>query len=195
MTQPAKVYYTPEEYLHLEENSLDKHEYFRGEIYQRAGGTPRHNLIVANTITEINLKLGDKDCTTYSSDMRIMVKPDQAYTYADASVVGGEVVLLAPNRQDTLANPFLIVEVLSPSTEKYDRSQKFELYRRLKSFQSYLLIDQARVYVEYYQKIGLNKWVMETFDELEQSLEINPPGITLALANFYRKVKFEPATE
>jgi Uma2 family endonuclease len=191
MTQPAKNYYTHEEYLRLEENSLEKHEYFQGEIYLMAGGTPRHNLIAANTITELNLKLEEKDCTTYSSDMRIMVKPDKTYTYADASVVCGELIL-APDRNDTLVNPILIVEVLSPATEKYDRSQKFELYRGIKSFQYYLLIDQARVYVEYHQKIGLNKWVMETFSDLEQSLEIDPIGITLALASFYKKVKFDP---
>src|SRR5689334_8159500 len=146
MSQPAKVFYTPEEYLRMEENSLEKHEYYHGEIFLMAGGYPRHNLIVANTLTELNLKLAEKDCTVYSSDMKIWARSNGFFTYADASVVCGEVELV-PEYTDILANPVMIVEVLSPSTEKYDRSQKFELYRALESLQSYLLVDQSRVFV------------------------------------------------
>jgi Uma2 family endonuclease len=190
MSQLAKAYYTPEEYLRMEENSLEKHEYYQGEIFLMAGGSPRHNLIANNCGTELNVKLAEKDCTVYSSDMKMWARSNGFFTYADASVVCGEVELV-PEYTDILANPIMIVEVLSPSTEKYDRSQKFELYRGLDSLQSYLLVDQSRVYVEHHQKIGPNKWVMETFTDLEQFVEVEALGISLSMGNLYRKVKFD----
>lgn len=87
---PTKIYYTPEEYLRLEENSLEKHEYFQGEIFLMAGGTPRHNLLVANVTAQLNLGLRGKDCAAYSTDMRILVKSSGLYTYADVSVICGD---------------------------------------------------------------------------------------------------------
>lgn len=190
MSQAAKIYYTPEEYLRMEENSLEKHEYFRGEIFLMAGGTTRHNQIVANTIAELIVNLRGKNCTTYSSDMRIQVLANGLFTYADVSVVCGETEL-APGRNDTITNPVLIVEVLSPSTEKYDRSQKFELYRGLDSFQSYLLVDQERVYVEYHHKVGPNKWLMETFNNVEETVHLEAPTLDIVLANLYERVVFD----
>jgi Uma2 family endonuclease len=190
MSQAAKIYYTPEEYLRMEENSLEKHEYFRGEIFLMAGGTTRHNQIVANTTAELIINLRGKNCTTYSSDMRIQVLAKDLFTYADVSVVCGETEL-APGRNDTITNPALVVEVLSPSTEKYDRSQKFELYRGLDSFQSYLLVDQERVYVEYHHKVGPNKWLMETFNNIEQMVHLEAPTLDITLANLYERVVFD----
>lgn len=188
--QPAKIFYTPEEYLRLEENSLEKHEYFQGEIFSMAGGTPRHNLLVANVTTELNLGLRGKDCAAYSSDIRILVRSSGLYTYADVSVVCGELEM-APDRNDTITNPILIGEVLSPSTEKYDRSQKFELYRGLDSLQTYLLIDQSRAYVELHTKSASDKWVMQTFNNLSQSVTIASLDLAIPLANLYDKIKVD----
>lgn len=188
--QPAKVFYTPEEYLRLEENSVEKHEFFHGEIFSMAGGTPRHNFLVANVTAELIFGLRGKDCTPYSSDMRILVRDSGLYTYADASVVCGETEL-ALDRNDTITNPVLVVEVLSPSTEKYDRSQKFELYRGLASLQNYLLIDQSRVYIELYTRGASNTWLLQTFNNLTQTVTLSSVNLTITVANFYDKVKFD----
>ena len=184
--QPAKIYYTPEEYLRMEANSLEKHEYFQGEIFLMAGGTPRHNLLVANVTAELNLGLRGKDCAAYSSDMRILVKSSGLYTYADVSVVCGELEL-APGRNDTITNPVLIAEVLSPSTEKYDRSQKFELYRGLESLQTYLLIDQSRFYVELHTKSASDTWVLQTFNSSSQNINLASLNLTIPLAGCRRE--------
>ena len=156
----------------------------------KAGGTPRHNQIAGNTISELDFKLEDKDCVVYPGDMKIAVKSNGLFSYADASVVCGEAQSV-PDRNDVLTNPVLIAEVLSPSTDKYDRSQKFELYRGLDSLQSYLLVDQSRVYVEHHQKVGPNKWEMEIFTGLDQTIEVRALAITLAVARLYKKVKFD----
>ncbi len=190
--QPAKIIYTPEEYLRMEENSPEKHEYFQGEIFSMAGGTgpPRHNFLVANVIAELIFGLRGKDCTSYSSDMRILARSSGLYTYADVSVVCGETDL-APDRNDTITNPALIVEVLSPSTEKYDRSQKFELYRGLESLQDYLLVDQSRVYIELYSRSTFDTWLLQTFNNLSQTVTLASVNLTIPVANFYDKVKFD----
>lgn len=122
--------------------------------------------------------------------MRICYDGKKFFSYADASVVCGELELL-PGRTDTIINPILIVEVLSPSTESYDKGKKFEQYRSIKALQSYVLIDQARVFVEPYCKEGLNSWHYETLTELEQVLRIPALELEIPLANIYDKVNFE----
>lgn len=188
--QAAKNFYTPEEYLRLEENSPEKHEYYQGEIFSRAGGTPRHNFLVANIGAELNFGLRGKDCTPYSSDLRILVRSNGLYTYADISVVCGETDL-APERNDTITNPVLVVEVLSPSTEKYDRSQKFELYRGLESLKDYLLVDQSRVYIELYTRSGSDTWLLQTFTSLSQTVTLVSVNLAIPVASLYDKVKFD----
>ncbi len=190
MSQPAKIYYSVEEYLRMEDNSPEKHEYFRGEIFATAGGSERHNLIASNALIEIGsqLRLKKKDCRIYNSDMRVSVGPDDLFTYPDASVICGEPEFVK-NRTDIVTNPLLLIEVLSPSTERYDRSEKFELYRILPTFRHYLIIDQTRVYVEYHQKIGLNKWVMETFSDFSQTFRIDELDAQIVIANLYNNVK------
>ena len=187
---PAKNFYAPEEYLRMEENSSEKHEYFQGEIFSMGSGIPRHNFLVANVTAELIFGLRGKDCTPYSSDMRILVRSSGLYTYADVSVVCGETEL-APDRNDTIINPVLIVEVLSPSTEKYDRSQKFELYRGLESLKDFLLVDQARVYIELYTRSASDTWLLQTFNSLSQTVTLVSVNLAIPVANFYDKVKFD----
>src|SRR5690242_9193899 len=124
MQKFAKNYFTEEEYWRMEANSVEKHEYYQGEIFLMAGGSERHNLIASNTLGELWSKLRDKDCRTYNSDMRIKVEANGLETYPDVSVVCGA-PRFVEGHNDVLTNPILLVEVLSPSTEKYDRSQKF----------------------------------------------------------------------
>ncbi|NWJ48745.1 MAG: Uma2 family endonuclease [Chloroflexi bacterium] len=186
MVQPARQNYTPEEYLRLEESSLEKHEFYKGDIFLMAGATESHNLIAANAIIELGSGLRGKPCKVYSSDMRIQVQSNGLYTYADVSVVCGQVEF-ATSRTDTITNPILIIEVLSPSTEKYDRSQKFELYRALTSLENYLVIDQARIYVEYHRRVEGTKWLMETYSRLDEVIKLPWFNLQIPLVNLYDK--------
>jgi len=190
MAQPARYFFTPEEYFRQEENSVDKHEFINGEIFLMAGGSPQHNALTANVSAEIVLGLRGKPCTTYSSDMRISAGKDSFYSYADVSVICGELEFVE-GRKDTITNPILIVEVLSPSTENYDRGKKAELYRNIPSVQGYVLVDQGRVYVEHFRRIEEGNWLLETLTELSQVLKIPALNLIIPLTNLYNKIRFE----
>lgn len=190
MSHFAKNYFSEDEYLRSEESSVEKHEYYLGEIFLMAGGSERHNLIASNTLGELWSNLRGKNCRTYNSDMRVKIEPNGLHTYPDVSVVCGE-PRFAAGRSDTIVNPILIAEVLSPSTEKFDRSQKFELYRAIPGFEHYLIIDQARLYLEYHHKISPSKWEMEIFEGRNQTLKIEGLVIEISLANLYDKVVFD----
>ncbi len=189
MTQLAEKFYTPAEYLALEEKARVKSEYFRGQIFQMVGGSGRHNQICSNANAALNVALLEQPCITYSSDMKIAVKNNGLFTYADGSVVCGEVEFVE-KRDDTITNPLLIVEVLSKSTRNYDRGDKFELYRELNSLEVYLIVDQLRVYVEYHYKLEDNSWKLETFTDLNQIIQITALNIELSVARLYHKVTF-----
>ncbi len=190
MQKFAKPYYTPEEYRRMEENSVEKHEYYQGEIFLMAGGSEPHNLIASNTLGELWSRLRGKNCRAYNSDMRVKALANGLETYPDVSLICGDPAFVE-GRNDMLINPLLIVEVTSPSTEKYDRSQKFELYRAIPTFEHYLIVDQERVYLEYHRKTGPNTWEMQTFTDLAQTFKIESLEIEIALANLYDKVKIE----
>src|SRR5207245_6408373 len=126
-------------------------------------------------------RVRDRPCEVYSTDMRLLVKPNGLYTYPDVMVVCGTPEFI--HRQtDTLLNPTLIAEVLSPSTAEYDRGQKFELYKALPSLRDYLLVEQDRVAVEYFQRAkGSRKWSAQTFAELKQAISLRAVGCELPL--------------
>jgi Uma2 family endonuclease len=134
---------TPEEYLAIERDSAEKHEYVAGEVVAMAGASRRHNLIQTDTGTSLNVQLRDRPCEVYPSDMRVKVSTLGIYTYPDITVVCGEPDL-EDAEQDTLLNPTVIIEVLSPATERYDRGLKFHRYQLIPSLRDYLLIAQDR---------------------------------------------------
>src|SRR5215475_2138813 len=143
MCSQVRQRYTPEEYLALERQARCKSGYYAGEILPMAGASRWHNLIVANIVGELSLQLKGRFCTTYPSDMRVKVSATGLYTYPDVTVICGE-PRFEDNQQDTLLNPTLIVEVLSESTEAYDRGGKFAHYRKLPSLMEYVLITQTK---------------------------------------------------
>jgi Uma2 family endonuclease len=189
MTQLAQKYYSLEEYLALEEKAKCKSEYYGGQIYQMAGGSANHSRISLNVSLELTLALRGKGCEVFNSDMKIAVKANSLHTYADASVMCGEVEF-APGRDDIIANPLLLVEVLSPSTRNYDRADKFLLYRALASFQTYLIIEQSRVYLECYQKQPDGSWELRTYTDASQSLKLESLQLEIPIAALYQRVKF-----
>ncbi len=185
----AQTYLTPEEYLTWERKAEFKSEYLSGEIIAMSGASYRHTLIGANTITEINIQLRGGACTVHTSDMRVKTHATDSYFYPDVVVVCGE-----PHFEDdvfdTLLNPTLLVEVLSPSTATYDRGEKFEHYKQLASLKEYILISQDRVYVEHYLRHGM-QWILTESRSLEDVLTLPSIECRLSLRNIYAHVNFE----
>lgn len=190
MSQPAKKFYTLEEYFALEETAEYKSEYFQGEIFAMAGGSANHSSIALNVGGALDDALLEQPCRVFNSDIKIQVKKNGFYTYPDVAIVCGE-VKFASKRDDTITNPLIVVEVLSPSTESYDRGKKFELYKGLESFQDYLLIDQNRVYIEYHHKLGPNKWLTQTYEDLDEIIKFEGIELELPVKRVYRKIGFE----
>jgi len=193
MAQTAKASYTSEEYLALDRDATDRNEYYRGQLYLMAGGSVNHSSISSNVNAEFNLGLRRTPCRTLTSDMKAHMRRNGFYAYPNAVVVCGEIETV-PGHDDIVTNPILLVEVLSPSTASYDRSGKFELYRALLTFAHYLLVDQDRVYVEYFRHTP-EGWLLQTFDDLAQTIHLALPGgvVDLALADVYDKVAFTSA--
>lgn len=185
-TQP-KTHYTPEEYLALERAAEYKSEYFNGEIFAMSGASRRHVLIVTNLVVQLATQLKKRDCSVYSTDLRVKVNPTGLYTYPDVIVVCGE-SQFSDAHMDTLINPNVIVEVLSESTQGYDRGGKFEQYRTLESFKEYVLVAQDKPHVEHFVRQPDNRWLLSETNRMEDSIELNSIGCTLALTEIYDKV-------
>ncbi len=157
LTARERRRFTPEEYLWLEERSETRNEYLDGEIFPMTGGSLAHAQIASNLIRELGLALKGTPCRVLGSDMRLYVQRSKLFTYPDVMVVCGPAVLL-PGRKDTLCDARLIVEVLSPSTESYDRGEKFRLYQKLPSIQEYVLVPQDSRSIESWRRQGPRKW-------------------------------------
>jgi len=183
---------TQEEYLAFERESEVKHEYVAGEIIAMAGASRRHNLIQMDTGTTLNLQLRERDCEVYPSDMRVKVGALGIYTYPDITVVCGDSEL-EDAEQDTLFNPTVIIEILSPSTERYDRELKFHRYQLITSLRDYLLIAQDRPAVEHYARGDDRRWSLTLHAGLAERVTLRSIDCSLALAEVYRKIRFDSA--
>ena len=175
-------------YFELEAASETKHEYHRGEIFDMTGASARHNLIASNLITLLNNALGETDCFVFPGDIKVEVEPGEHYTYPDVSVVCGEVDFAA-GRDDVIANPLVIVEVLSRSTEDYDRGSKFKAYRKLASLRDYLLVDQYSVSVEHFSTDGGGTWYLAEYEDRSDRLTIRSVAVELSLAEVYHRIE------
>lgn len=190
LTKPT---YTVAEYLDREEDSLDKHEYRDGEILLMAGASPNHGLIAANTIRAFGNRLTGKPCRIYDSSVRVRIPRTVLYTYPDATVFCGE-LRTDPNdaKGETATNPRVIIEVLSPSTEAYDRGEKFTRYRMLDSMEEYLLISQTNASVESFYRQPDGTWLLTPVAGLEASVRLRSLGMEIPLAEIYSDVQFPP---
>lgn len=174
-----------QEYLVHERVSNVRHEFYRGEVLAMAGGSPDHSQICLNAGTEINQQLKKRDCTAYESNMLIRTG-DEVYTYPDLSVVCGK-PRIEFNIVHMLLNPTLIVEVLSPGTERYDRGEKFEHYQTLQTLQEYVLIAQDSPRIERYSRADDGQWSRTVAVGLDAVIDLPAIGCTLALADVYHK--------
>jgi Uma2 family endonuclease len=180
------------EYLEFEESAPTKHEFHNGEILAMSGGSPEHALIIANALRAIGNRLGDKPCRVYSSDLRIAIGPDADVQYPDGSVICGPLEFHpADPKRRLVTNPRVIVEVLSPTTEGYDRGEKFRLYRQLPSFEEYVLISQMTPLIEIYLRQPDGRFLIaSTQIGLEANAMISSLQIQLALSEVYAGVTF-----
>lgn len=181
--------YTAQEYLELEVNSLDRHEFINGEIILMAGGSPNHNEItsILNAILRVGLK--GKPYSIFSSDQRVWVPQLNNYTYPDV-IVAAKPIELQSGRTDTITNPLLIAEVLSKGTKAYDRDEKFAAYRSIPSFQEYLLIDQYRLRVEQYSKTDANKWIFSESSCAGDRLMLTSISVEILVSDLYENIEF-----
>ncbi len=183
-----KIRISPAEYLAFERKSEIKHEFYNGEIFAMGGASREHNLVCMNVSSEIRQQLKGKSCEAYPNDMRVFIPATGLYTYPDIVVVCG-----TPQFQDeefdTLLNPVLIIEVLSPSTESYDRGKKFANYRSIESLQEYLLIAQDEYHIDRYLRHG-EFWLLSEARTLEESLELTSIECVLDMREVYDKITF-----
>ncbi len=184
-------YYTPEEYLELEEAAEYKSEYIDGQIIPMAGGTINHNQIALNLSTELNFAFKKQNYRVFMGDVRLWIPQKLTYTYPDVMILAGEPEFFN-NRKDVILNPQIIVEVLSKSTKGYDREDKFQAYRTISTFQEYLLIDQTRIHVDQFSKTGKKQWALREYDEEDEAIALVTVPFEISLQDLYNKVKFEP---
>lgn len=181
-----KHLYSIEEYLEIEEKSLEKMEYHDGEIFAMAGGSIEHGLLTNNVGTALSnaLRKKGKPCRTYSSDVKIAIS-ERKFLYPDASVVCGKVETF-PNMPQGIKNPLLLVEVLSDSTENYDRGSKFQAYQQLDSLQEYLLISQDKVLVEvFFKPKNTAFWYYQAYKNLNEIIELKSIEVEISLQDIY----------
>jgi Uma2 family endonuclease len=178
-TQPL----TEDEYLRLERQAETKSEFHDGQMFAMAGGSPNHSLL-ASSFGALLYNQVPPVCRVFNADLRIHIPAAGTYTYADCSVVCGE-PQLSSDQRDNLLNPLLIVEVLSPSTEGYDRGKKFELYRTIAGFREYLLVHQDRRRVEHYSRQDDGSWLLREHAGPGSSLAIGSLGVHVSLSDLY----------
>ena len=191
MSAQALQQLTPQEYLELERRSETKHEFVNGEMFDMAGASRSHNLIVTNIVGELRLQLKGRRCEVYPNDMRVHIPDTGMYTYPDAVVACGT-PRLTDDKRDTLLNPTALFEVLSPSTEAYDRGAKAAHYRRIASLRHYVFIAQDAPHIECYTRQDESRfWYLTEADGLEAEIALTEIACVLKLAEVYDKVEFD----
>ncbi len=183
-------YYSPEEYLKLEEAAEFRSEYHDGQIIPMTGGTPNHNQIALNLGGAINFSTIGKPYRVNVNDLRLWIPSKRVYTYPDVMLVAGKLEFLE-GRKDTITNAVMVAEVLSKSTANYDRGDKFKLFRTIPTFREYILIDQYEMHVEQFCKTDDNKWVLSEYDGADTVLVLSSVPFEMSLGEMYDRVDFE----
>jgi Uma2 family endonuclease len=189
MQPQLKPYLSPEAYLRLERQAATRSEYLDGEIFAMAGASEAHNLIASNLTASLIVRLKDRPCRVYSSDLRVKVSATGLYTYPDVVGVCGR-PQFEDREKDTLLNPTVIIEILSPSTEKYDRGAKFDHYSTLASLTDYLLVGQHSAMIDHYARQPDGKWLLSRYRLLDEVAHITSIDCDLPLTDVYDKVEW-----
>jgi Uma2 family endonuclease len=192
MTAQPVPQLTFEDWLALERTTEDRRsEFVAGEVFAMTGATEAHNLIVANVIAGLHAQLKGKPCRVYPSDLKVRIEADDVGAYPDVMAICGERAFY-DERRDIVTNPTLIVEVLSASSEAYDRGDKFAHYRRLPSFNTYLLLAQERMQAELFVRQPDNTWLLTAFSDATDRIGLAAIGAEVLLGELYDKVEFAP---
>lgn len=191
MASLAKPRFTPQEYLAMERAADYKSEYVSGEIFAMAGTSYKHTIIVANLLRELGGQLRGSPCRAVANDLRVLTQATGAYTYPDVVIVCGQ-PQFSDDYLDTLLNPTVLIEVLSDSTEAFDRGGKFAHYRRLESLQEYVLITQSLMRVEHFVRNG-ESWVMTELNTPEDALTLTSVNALVSLPDIYEDIELGPA--
>lgn len=193
MTAQPQEFISEEEYLLFERASQTKHEYYNGRVYAMTGAKAAHNLIAGNTLAALHRQLRTKPCQVYPSDMRVKVVKTGLNTYPDVVVVCGQ-PQFSDSVQDTLLNPVVIIEVLSASTERYDRGMKFQNYRTIDTLRDYILIAQDHYHIEHFSRQDSGAWVLQEATESTTGIYIPSIDCELNIQDVYEKVKIAPGS-
>ena len=177
-----KTHLTPAEYLALERQSQERHEYYGGELRLMAGASRKHNIISLNIASLLREKLRGKPCRPFMSDMRIWIASAQRYFYPDIAVICGTEPFV---EEDVATDATVIIEVFSETTEAFDRGEKFESYQRLPSIQDYVLVSQDRIRLEHFHKLAHNEWRYLALNKAEDILYLDAVGVQLPLKEIY----------
>ncbi len=192
LVQPQSQTYTLDEYRALEETAEFRNEYHDGRIIPMSGGTIDHNRIVRNLVRILDTAFRQKPYEVFTSDLRLWISQYRKGTYPDVMVIADKPVF-NDNRTDEVLNPCLIVEVLSKSTEGYDRGDKFLYYRSIPEFREYLLVSQSEYFIEHYRKTGEGQWLLQEYRGNEAEIALESVGVSLVIKDMYEGVNFELA--
>ena len=188
MSAIPKHKWTVAEYLAAEQTSEVRHEFFNGEIFAMAGASPEHNTVKENCIGEMFFRLKNTPCRSFSTDQRVKIPATGLYTYPDILIVCGRAEFDAEDPH-SLINPQVIFEILSPSTESYDRGTKFHHFQKLPSVKEYVLISQDKMQVERFVRQPNDSWLLTTFDDVNGEFALTTVPVTVLLADLYRGVE------
>ncbi len=190
MIVPAIKLTTADEYLAMEDTSIEKHEFIDGVVYAMAGAGFPHNQIASNAFIDIGFFLKNKSCRIYGSDLKVNVKTASGFVYPDLTIVCNGPVFLE-GRKDIVTNPTVIIEVLSPDTQDFDHGKKFMLYRQIPSLQEYILISSMEVLAEKFSREKTDAWTLTDYRDMNDKISIDAIGYQTTLAEFYRDVVFD----
>lgn len=193
-TPQARLMISPEEYLRFEREAEERHEYDNGRISAMAGESANHNRVYVSLTAIVGKQLKGKPCEAFSPNMKVAINSAGKFFYPDLSVVCGK-PLFHDDKQDVLLNPKVIIEVLSPSTEKYDRSVKFQAYQQIESLTDYLLISQDKPLVEHFERQSGGQWLYTAHRGLAAIVQLSSIDCQLPLAEIYDRVEFPPEEE
>lgn len=190
--QAQQRYFSPSEYLELEEAAIFRSEYHDGEIVPMSGGTAEHNQIAINLVTYLRSLLKGKDYRLYMNDMRLWIPRYREYTYPDVMIIAGKPMFEGDNRT-TILNPSVVIEVLSNSTKSYDQGRKFDYYKSIPEFKEYILVEQYQPYVAQYRKVNAEDspdWLFTEYKSLDAVLTMAAIALSIPLSEIYDLVDF-----
>jgi Uma2 family endonuclease len=190
--EPAVAYshkkWTIEEYLEMENEATEKHEYFQGEIFAMSGTKVPHNIITRNLLVILANKMKGTGCQPFGSDLRIHIERNTLFTYPDISIICGDIKTLNDDEWN-ITNPIVLIEVLSPSTKNYDRGEKFKLYREIDSLKEYVLVDSRSVFIEDFFINDKKNWELKEYKNSGETLQLHALPISVALKEIYDGTK------